>query len=210
MDKQALPTKEETRRDRRILRKRIEIIDAAARVFAQKGYAGATTKDIANAADIGESTLYNYFESKRDILLAILSQKATAVDEIILSGKPLRREDVVNTLDRAMEIIFSQPQYTRALIAEAWLDNDILINYLSNRLRRIVDLLMQYFREGVEAGVFRPIDPELAVRIFLGMFSGATLPALRGAEPPPDPDRRRLLAETIVSVLLDGLKAKPL
>ena len=59
------------RRRRRIARRRQKILSAAAQIFAEKGYANTSTKEIAFQADMGESTLYNYFDSKRDILLAI-------------------------------------------------------------------------------------------------------------------------------------------
>lgn len=59
------------RRQRRVARRRQEILAAAARVFARKGYAGATTKEIAEEADVAEGTLYNYFGGKRDILRAV-------------------------------------------------------------------------------------------------------------------------------------------
>ena len=63
-----------TRRERQVQRKKEEILAAATRVFAAKGFSAATTKDIANEADIGESTLYNYFDSKREIMLAIMDE----------------------------------------------------------------------------------------------------------------------------------------
>ena len=62
------------RRERRIARRKKEILDAAARIFAEKGYANATTREIAEAADMAEGTLYNYFGGKRELLLAVASQ----------------------------------------------------------------------------------------------------------------------------------------
>ena len=59
-------------------------MDAAAELFAQKGYQATTTRDISDALDIGESTLYGYFSSKKDVLQAILSQQAEMVDALLL------------------------------------------------------------------------------------------------------------------------------
>ena len=68
------------RRQRRIARRRQHILAAAARVFARKGFDQATVKEIADEADLAEGTLYNYFGSKRDILLAIAGDtEASAV-----------------------------------------------------------------------------------------------------------------------------------
>ena len=64
------------RRARRAARRRTEILEAAASVFAEQGFHRATTKEIAEAADIAEGTIYNYFKSKDDLLLGILDHMA--------------------------------------------------------------------------------------------------------------------------------------
>jgi len=51
--------------------KKVRIIEAAARVFAQKGYAGAAVADIAVKAEIGKGTIYAYFDSKEDLFFAV-------------------------------------------------------------------------------------------------------------------------------------------
>jgi AcrR family transcriptional regulator len=84
MMNQSVPVKEQTRRERRIERQRKAIMDAAAELFAQKGYRATTTRDIAEAVDIGESTLYGYFSSKKELLQAILSQQAEMVDALLV------------------------------------------------------------------------------------------------------------------------------
>ena len=53
-----------SRRERRIANRRTLILEAAARLFAEKGFHRTTTRDIAEAADVSEGTLYNYFENK--------------------------------------------------------------------------------------------------------------------------------------------------
>src|SRR5512143_947910 len=63
-----------SRRERRVAARKVQILDAAARLFAEKGFHRTTTKDIAEAADVSEGTLYNYFENKEDMLLGIMSR----------------------------------------------------------------------------------------------------------------------------------------
>ena len=60
----------------------------------------------------------------------------------------------------------------------------------------------------IEAGRLRPVDSTLVARFALGMFLSLVLPALRGIEPPPSPERRRVLAETMISQLLDGISIR--
>ena len=69
-----------------IAARRNQILDAAARVFAEKGFHLATTKDIAKQAGISEGTIYNYFDNKMALLFGILERmKATALQDEDLS-----------------------------------------------------------------------------------------------------------------------------
>ncbi len=198
-----------TRRDRQIQRKRQEILAAASEVFAQKGYAAATTKDIANAADLGESTLYNYFESKRDILLAILEENHALLDTVFQMTQGLANRDaLIELFDRSLEIFSGRIPFIRTILAEAWVDNDVLNTYVVTRLKQASRLIEDFIENQVSAGVFRPIDPALGSRLALGMFFSLVLPALRGVEAPPSPAQRRAWAESVVSFLLDGIRTR--
>src|SRR5438045_6075029 len=55
-----------------IAARRTQILDAAATVFAEKGFHRATIKDVARTAGIADGTIYTYFESKTDVLMGIL------------------------------------------------------------------------------------------------------------------------------------------
>lgn len=194
------------RRERQVQRKKEEIQAAATRVFAAKGFSAATTKDIANEADIGESTLYNYFDSKREIMLAILDDYKQLFDADFQEATALAsREAFVELVDRTIDLFTSRVFFIRALIAEAWIDNDILENYGSVRLRQISGILRDFFSKEIKAGLFRPIDPQLASRFAMGMFFSLVIPVVRGVEPAPTSEDRRALAEAMVSVLIEGI-----
>ncbi len=194
------------RRERHVQRKKEEIITAATRVFAAKGFSAATTKDIANEADIGESTLYNYFDSKREIMLAIMDDYKQLFDADFREATALPgREAFVELVDKTIDVFTSRIFFIRALIAEAWIDDDILENYVTNRLQQISGILRDFFSKGIEAGLFQSIDPQLVSRFAMGMFFSLVVPVARGVEPPPTPEDRHALAEALVSVLIDGI-----
>jgi AcrR family transcriptional regulator len=200
----------DTRRNRRIERQRREIMDAAAQVFAQKGYAAATTRDIAEASDIGESTLYNYFEGKREIFLAIIQSQAGQIDAVFLEFNRLEtRHQMAEIFVRVMDILLSQAHYTSALIGEAWFNDEILSQFLSKRIAQIAGYLEEYIRARIQSGQFRPVNPSLAARMVISVFMGLLLPALRGIETPPEGDERRHLADEIISLWLDGVERRP-
>jgi AcrR family transcriptional regulator len=197
----------QARRQRRIERRRGEILQAAAQVFADKGYAGTTTKQIAEAADVAEGTLYNYFGGKREILLAIATETEAPMEAAILeSGKLENRAAMIEMFEKALDISEAQLPFTRTLISEAWVDDGILQEFIVARLKRVHKRLASFITNRVAAGDFRPIDADLAVRLVMGMFAGLILPSLRGVAPPPSPAERQTLAETVVDLLLDGVR----
>lgn len=200
----------QARRSRRIARRRHEIISAAAEVFAEKGYAATTTREIADAADIAEGTLYNYFEGKRDILLAVAREAEGPMSRALLQvGMLESREAMIVLFERAFDISEARLPFLRTLLSASWNDDSILQEYLTVRLGRVYQMLVRFIADRVAAGFFRPIDPALSARAAIGMFAGLMLPIVRGVEPLPSPADRRNLAETIVDLLLDGIRVHP-
>src|SRR5215210_1575315 len=59
-------------RDLLVSARREQILEAATRVFAEKGFRRATTREVAREAGVSEGTIYNYFEDKDALLMAIL------------------------------------------------------------------------------------------------------------------------------------------
>ena len=205
MMNQSVPIKEQTRRERRIERQRITIMDAAAELFAQKGYQATTTRDISNAVDIGESTLYGYFSSKKDVLQAILSQQAEMVDALLAHIIELEDpQSFVNLVDLLMEKILTRTVYNRVLIAEAWTDDEVLQSYVIARWQPVMQTLKNFISMKVAKGIFRSIEPDLGARMIVGSFIAAILPVLRGVEPSPSPEQRHRLAIMIVETISNG------
>jgi TetR/AcrR family fatty acid metabolism transcriptional regulator len=198
-----------SRRQRRIERRRQEIITAAAQIFAEKGYANTTTKELADAADMAEGTLYNYFEGKRDILLAILNEMSLPIDALLQDARALQsREDFVDIVDKSLAIFMSHLNFTRTLLTEIWVDDVILEDFVVGRLQHIGQSVQAFIGKGIEAGRFRAMDPEITSVMILGTFLALIIPVLRGKRPTPTPQERRKVAETAVDLLLDGIRVR--
>jgi TetR/AcrR family fatty acid metabolism transcriptional regulator len=190
-------------------RRREEIMAAAARVFAEKGYAHATIREIADQADIAEGTLYNYFEGKHEILLAIFADAESLMEEILLAGEKLEdREAMIEMFERGLSISESRLPFTRILLTEAMVDDSVLQEFVWHLLEQIHRQLEVFIAERIATGAFRPIDPGMCARFALGMFFGIMAPVIRGVEPPPSREQRRMLAEAVVSLLMEGLRAR--
>jgi AcrR family transcriptional regulator len=197
------------RRQRRIARRRQEILAAAARVFANKGFAQATTREIADEADLAEGTLYNYFGGKRDILLAIARETETPMMAALQDIEGLDdRTAMITMFERALNISEAQLPFTQTVFSAAWVDDEILQQFVAVWLGRVYQELKAYIAGRSAAGIFRPIDPGLGARLVIGMFSSLIVPAIRGLAPLPSPQERRALSETVVDLLLDGVRLR--
>src|SRR3954451_9727501 len=64
-------------RDTRSNEKRGRILEAAVKVFAERGFHTATVAEIARAAGVADGTIYLYFKSKDDLLLRLFDEKMT-------------------------------------------------------------------------------------------------------------------------------------
>ena len=201
--------KSQGRRQRRIARRRKEILAAAAGVFAEKGYSGATTKEIADAADIAEGTLYNYFGGKREILLAVANEAETPIEAAMPAVSRLEnREAMIALVEKAFDITEARLPFVRALLIESWTDDRILQEFVAVRLRRVFQALRTFIADRIASGAFRPIDPAMGARLAMGMFGGVIMPVLRGVEALPPPEDRRAMAEVMVDLLLDGVRVR--
>ena len=198
-----------SRRQRRFARRRQEILDVAARFFAQKGYADTTISELAEALDMADGTLYNYFPGKRDILIAILEQATAGAEEMLAGvGEVRTRDDLVALLAQMYGVFMTHLPFTRTLLAEAWADDQVLREYAADHLAYLAKGAHAFIAARVEAGTFRPVDPELAAQMALGLFFAPLVPTLRGITPPPSPEQRRAIAETAVDLLLDGIRVR--
>ena len=80
------PTRQE-RKEQTIRLRRQQIIDAAFKVFSEKGFATATTAKIAKEAGIAEGTIYNYFPSKRELFIAVIKNSVITIPLLELIDK---------------------------------------------------------------------------------------------------------------------------
>jgi AcrR family transcriptional regulator len=155
---------------------------------------------------MGESTLYGYFSSKRDILMAMVSSHANRIDSMLEKAPTINnRESAALFVEQLLELILANTQYTWALIGEAWINDDVLNSYILDRIRRLMVLITDFIRRETQAGLVRPVDPDITARFILAAVLGVILPNLRGTAPLPTPEGRSELAKTIVSLITDGI-----
>lgn len=196
------------RRERRIAARRQQILDAAERVFAAKGYRGATTREIAAAADVSEGTLYNYFADKRTLFLGLMRSWADLLVEGIVVVQADGIEDaVVQILAGQFTRMRSHRQF-RLFLQEARLDAELhraLVLEILPRISQEVERLMQKL---IDAGVMRRVDPEIANWTLMAAVVGLALFSDLGTATVLDRTPPEVLARQVSDIFINGLRGQ--
>jgi AcrR family transcriptional regulator len=193
--------------------RRLQILRIAVTLFSQRGFRGATTKEIAHAAGISEAMVFRHFATKEELFAAILDHKACAEglgDPCELVADAVRRKDdraVFETLAyRALQQHEQDPDFMRLLLHAALEEHQLTQMFWDTFVLRIYEFLGSYIRERQNDGAFREIDPRIVVRGFIGMIMHHSLNNNLW-----DPSRRllnisnELAAHDFTEILLKGI-----
>ncbi|GLY39875.1 hypothetical protein Amsp01_058980 [Amycolatopsis sp. NBRC 101858] len=149
-----------------------ELYEHATRLFAERGFAGTSLQDIADALGITRPALYYYVKSKEELLAKLVTEVTNGPLEE-LTELVARDLDPERKLRGIVEIIVGrrarQPERFRLLIrSEAELPAALTEAYDEGR-RAVLKTIAGVIEEGVRAGRFRPVDARVAALGVLGM-----------------------------------------
>lgn len=152
--------------------RREQIIDAAMRVFSQKGFTKATNKDIAREAGITPGLIYYYFESKEALLQALLESRSPM--QLVASLSPqvlsLSPESFLRFLVlRVLDIVEGENfiGLMRVMIPEIVYNPDVP-PLAAEFIQRVLAFLSGYLSSKMKTGELRRTDPALAAQVLLG------------------------------------------
>ena len=167
--------------------KKKRIIDAAARVFAQKGYAGTAVADIAVQAEIGKGTIYAYFDSKEDLFFAVFewymmqSGAAAKVSVSLLGGSAAQR---LEALSDSIMGMWDEIKDAFTLTIEFWAasSSSQMRQRFKEAFRRAYEefrgLVVALIRDGIERGEFRSdVNAESVAAALVGTWDALFLQA---------------------------------
>lgn len=193
-----------TRRERRIAARQQQILNAAAQVFSQVGYERATTREIAEAADLSEGTLYNYFKSKRELLIAIAKAYA---DEVASDMASVEGETLEEMLAQMMAKRFRVGRERRLFMVflhESRNNADVHKYYVQGAIHRIIQQTEHHISTLVKEGRIRDVDPVIAARTMSAAIMGfAALFELGVTVNHTSPEK---LGHQVTDIFLNGLK----
>ena len=177
------------------------ILDGALEVFKSKGLDGATMDEIAARSGFGKATLYYYFHSKEEVFTAIMEngwQNLWASLETVIAGQHGPRQTFINVLLKIAENVRKRPG-----LFEFLFNAPKVIHFEEQPWRpfqnRMYGSLKGLLEDGVNAGEFPTIDPQLLFKALGGLFMGLVLMG----------DRNKLVSQKDVEKLLNQLITDP-
>jgi len=188
--------------------RRTQILMGAAQVFSEKGFHRATTKEIAQAAEVSTGTIYNYFNNKRDLLLAMMELFGARSLKTIIQSEPAAdpREFLIQTLHDFYQLLQERGQFAAPILAEIFADEELRQALYQQIALPIVHYIDGYIRTHTYSGQLRRGQSRVDSYALIGaVVLNFVLKATH-----LDPDYQQLSAdamiEQLVALILDGLR----
>jgi len=189
---------------------RQRIIDAAAEVGSQVGYAKATTKAIAEAAGVNEVTLFRHFGTKENLFSAAIEQYggpaiAPAI-EAQLTGD--YRQDMMTLGNILMAVLLERREMLRLLLCESAHIPEVK-TVLARNPRELRKMTARYLRSQMENGTIKEQHPEALAQAFMGMFFSYVISLhMLGEDIHPSMDQSELVSLFVDIFVAGTLKGK--
>ena len=159
--------------------RRDQIIDAAMRVFAQKGFTRATNKEIAREAGITPGLIYYYFDSKEALLKAIIETRSPV--QLISSLPPqtleLPPEIFLRMMALRMLSIVESENFIRLIrmLLPEIIHNPGMASIAVPFFQRVFEFVGKYFEAQMKKGALRGTDSSLIAQVMIGTFMAFVL-----------------------------------
>ena len=201
--------KREDRKKRITRQRRKQILDAALLVFSQRGYDRATIPDVAGEAGVAVGTIYNYYPSKRDLLVAITNEYI--IEPFSNIARKSRTKDDITLITTLMEnrLDFGLEGVNKflPLFAEVQRDPELCRSYAEKVVKPVMDMMEEYVTSRTREGAFRDVNPKVVTRAIGGMVVGfMLLYRIEGENSPVTNMDRNQLAAEMAGLVLRGLQ----
>ena len=165
--------------------KKLEILNAAIKVFAKNGVVKTKMAEIAQAAGIGKGTIYEYYRSKEEIFheafIQILASMQKAISQALeKTVDPI--EKIKLLIDTCLVKFVDESEDFVEIMMDFWAEGvrnknaDVLkifdLNQMYTQFRNLVSEILE---DGIRKGVFRQMNTKLTASVLLGAFDGLFL-----------------------------------
>ncbi len=190
--------------------RKTQLLDTAAKLFAERGYSGATTAELARAAGVTEPIIYRHFSSKRDLFIALIDR--TGEETIRLWEKHLADAD--DPAERLRRLIGANPMVTtkgrgvyRVIVqAMTEIHDEQILAALERHIAALHHFLTQEVVHAQETGqVSKRFSPEITAWLLLHLGLGYGVLAPLGV-PNHARDSSGLHVRDVIEQLMLGVK----
>jgi AcrR family transcriptional regulator len=196
------PTTESETRER--------ILKAALRLFAKRGFEGTTTRDLAEAADVAEGTLFRHFPNKKAILIEVATQGwVDLLTELLTELSEMGSyRAIAQVMRNRMMRLHKNADMMRVCFMEAQFHPELREHIQHEVIDKMTDVAEAFFETAMEQGIYRKMNPKTVARVFLGMFAVAGFSQNTILSPNASPGEMQAMAEEMADIFLNGVLAQ--
>jgi TetR/AcrR family transcriptional regulator, cholesterol catabolism regulator len=184
-------------------RRRHEIFSASAELFLDKGFRETSMREIAEAAQMGKSSIYDYFKTKDDILLWAVEDELidlTAASQEIIQLPLPSDERLRLVMKKHLEFLLARKDFYLKLSFEVQRLSIESQKRIQLRRHAYQDLVFSLIEAGVQEGIFRPIDGLMVTRALITLIS----PTVFTSRPSGTPQE---MLDSAFDIILRGIQA---
>ncbi|MGZ4824521.1 MAG: TetR/AcrR family transcriptional regulator [Terriglobales bacterium] len=155
-----------------MLRAKEKLLRAAVKVFAEKGFSGASTREIARRARVNPVTLFRTFNSKEQLHAAAVDymigglQLRKQVDALAQRGDPAP-QFIAGVIKLLVDTSFNTPELQRIILNAALEKSEVAYTAIWGRLAPIIKRIQTHLSEYIAKGELRKVDPLVAARLIV-------------------------------------------
>ncbi len=193
--------------------RRRQIMKVATGLFARQGFQGTTTRQIAERAQVNEAIIFRHFAHKEDLYWAIIEDKCRdksgrGEHEGRLGTDEDDREVFAAIGEEILRRNTEDTTLSRLLLFTALENHRLTHRFFRTYVAEYYEVLANHIRKRIRQGYFRPVDPLLAARGFLGMvIYHFLIQELFGGKRYQKFDPRQV-SETLTHIWLQGMLAR--
>ena len=166
-----------TKKQRKKLSKEA-ILAEAKQLFSSKGYRATTLQDLTSSFGVSRPSLYYYFKSKMELLSELHGQgyiQAFQRFETLLSSPLPTKEKFLKILEIHISNMANDTELHRIFHLDIREMPDKLVKEIRRRRKEYERRMIAIYQQGVEEGIFKEMDPKMAVYLILGACNALTM-----------------------------------
>ena len=201
-----IDTEQRGRRQRHVAEKKEQILKAAVQLFAQKGFRATTLKNIAEVADLSEGTIYNYFDDKEHLFIALLEKLIEEQNKHGMYTKSMptdTRSFLDAVFDLQHEFLNDNRELMRAIFSEILINEGYREKFFKDYYTPVISFFILHCQARGVLGQIRPVNHQILSRSLVAILYGFYI--LQLLDDPIINENWEILRGQTISLLYEGL-----